>query len=403
MDELFAKLALQTASTVTRIAINHATNAALKSVTSYLVNQPKTKQQQTGIEQLQRQLDLRIKNLKVRNAQSLTTFCFQPTIDIIARRVADGQEDLEPALEMCKDLRRDIDTFSAHVNTEAKTSTATPEFIVQQLRQVLQRVDDTIPWLQLALRSSDIEKGTRRTLISSSRMLRAASALQHVKNGKKMVFAMRLYSMFLGNVRPNTAQDFTWKEEYHKCTVTLVKRESGEFEYELNLLEDFNDLRYHDEDEKPAELKFDVRTLERMYYTKSGELLNIEDTRAPVLVLKITKEPTVTGDNASIKSDNQSEQSAEGKAATSTLKSISKDEAHQATWYALEEWQDDEDDEDDDEVAVKEEKTKSIDQATPFKPTLTILEATIRLAQLEMTEQMDLLQASDDLIDLYMS
>jgi hypothetical protein len=29
MDELFAKLALQTASTVTRIAINHATNAAL--------------------------------------------------------------------------------------------------------------------------------------------------------------------------------------------------------------------------------------------------------------------------------------------------------------------------------------------------------------------------------------
>lgn len=31
MDELFAKLALQTASTVTRIAINHATNAALVS------------------------------------------------------------------------------------------------------------------------------------------------------------------------------------------------------------------------------------------------------------------------------------------------------------------------------------------------------------------------------------
>jgi phosphoribosylcarboxyaminoimidazole (NCAIR) mutase len=31
MDELFSKLALQTASTVTRIAINHATNAALVS------------------------------------------------------------------------------------------------------------------------------------------------------------------------------------------------------------------------------------------------------------------------------------------------------------------------------------------------------------------------------------
>jgi hypothetical protein len=323
----------------------------------------------------------------------------QPTIDIIARRVADGQEDLEPALEMCKDLRRDIDNFSADVNSEAKTSTATPEFIVQQLRQVLQRVDDTIPWLQLALRSSDIEKGTRRTRIPSSRMLRAASVLQHVKNDKKVSFTMRLYSMFLGNVRPSTAQDFTWKEEYHKCTVTLVKHENAEFGYELNLLEDFNDLRYHEEDDKPAELKFDAKTLERMYYTKSGELLNIEDSRAPVLVLKISKDTTIKGDN-------ESEQSA-----TSTLKSISKDEAHQATWYALEEWQDDDDDDDDDEDTSKAENDKDtsktengkgIYQSMPFKPSLTILEAVIRLAQLEMTEEMDLLQASDDLIDLYM-
>jgi hypothetical protein len=38
-----------------------------------------------------------------------------------------------------------------------------------------------------------------------------------------------------------------------------------------------------------------------------------------------------------------------------------------------------------------------------FIPTLPILEASIRLAQLETTEEMDLLQAGDDLIDLYMN
>ncbi|KAH8554318.1 RanGTP-binding protein-domain-containing protein [Umbelopsis sp. PMI_123] len=383
MDELFAKLALQTANTVTRIAINHATNAALRSVTSYLLSQPKTTQQQHGIEDLQRQLDLRIKNLK-------------PTIDIIARRVADGQEDLEPALEMCKDLRRDIDSFSADIDLESKTSTTTPEFVAQQLRKVLQRVDDTIPWLQLALRTSDIEKGTRRGAnASSSRLLRAASILQQCKDdgGKTIEFNMRLYSMFLGNVRPSTAKDFTWKEDYHKCKVTLTRKLA--FKYDVLIEEDLNDLRYHEEGEKAGELKFDINTLQRMYYTKSGELLNIEDSKTPVLVLKITKDATVGA----------AEQPTDDKTSTSTLKTISSDEAHTATWFALEEWKEEEDDSDDEEA---ENNRKEIEQGSqarkvPFHPTLAILEAAIRLAQLEITEEMDILQAGDDLIDSYMT
>ncbi|KAG2180776.1 hypothetical protein INT44_003783 [Umbelopsis vinacea] len=376
MDELFSKLALQTANTVTRIAINHATNAALKSVTSYLLKQPKTKQQQHGIEDLQRQLDLRIKNLK-------------PTIDIIARRVADGQEDLEPALEMCKDLRRDIDSFGADIDMESKTTTTTPEFVALQLRNVLQRVDDTIPWLQLALRTSDIEKGTRRGAnASTSRLLRAVSVLHQCKDGDKTIeFNLRLYSMFLGNVRPSTAKDFTWKEDYHKCKVTLTKKSA--FNYQLNIEEDLEDLRYHEEGEKAGQLNFDIRHLQRMYYTKSGELLNIEDSKTPVLVLKITK----TANIAEPSSDSKS----------TTLKTISSDEAHAATWYALEEWKDDEDESDNEDEGTPEKAQDAKTQKPLFHPSLPILEATLRLAQLETTEEMDVLQAGDDLIDLYMT
>ncbi|KAI9283946.1 RanGTP-binding protein-domain-containing protein [Umbelopsis sp. AD052] len=376
MDELFSKLALQTANTVTRIAINHATNAALKSVTSYLLKQPKTKQQQHGIEDLQRQLDLRIKNLK-------------PTIDIIARRVADGQEDLEPALEMCKDLRRDIDSFGADIDMESKTTTTTPEFVALQLRNVLQRVDDTIPWLQLALRTSDIEKGTRRGAnASTSRLLRAVSVLHQCKDGDKTIeFNLRLYSMFLGNVRPSTAKDFTWKEDYHKCKATLTKKSA--FNYQLNIKEDLEDLRYHEEGEKAGQLNFDISHLQRMYYTKSGELLNIEDSKTPVLVLKITK----TANIAEPSSDSKS----------TTLKTISSDEAHAATWYALEEWKDDEDESDNEDEGTPEKAQDSKTQKTLFHPSLPILEATLRLAQLETTEEMDVLQAGDDLIDLYMT
>jgi len=383
MDELLSKLALQTASTVTRIAINQATNAALKGVTSYLLQQPKTKQQQHGIEQLQRQLDLRIKNLK-------------PTVDVIARRVADGQEELEPALEMCKDIRRDVDNFTADINSESKSTTTSPEFVAQQLRQVLQRIDDTIPWLQLALRTSDIEKGSRRANTSSSRILRAASILQQAKDGNEPIqFEMRLYSMFLGNVRPDTAKDFTWKEEYHKCKVTLTKQPTAKYGYDLNLLENLNDSRYHEDGEKAGELHFDLKALHRMYYAKSGELLNIEDSKTPVLVLKICKDST------------DAEQPEDEKSGVSALKSISSDEAHQASWYALEEWQDDEDEDDEDEGDEDNEKqigqhNKSQDVQAKFTTTLPILEAAIQLAQLEITEEMDLLQAGDDLIDLYM-
>jgi hypothetical protein len=302
---------------------------------------------------------------------------------------------------MCKDLRRDIDSFSADIDMESKTTTTTPDFVALQLRNVLQRVDDTIPWLQLALRTSDIEKGTRRGAnASTSRLLRAASVLRQCKDdGKTIEFNLRLYSMFLGNVRPSAAKDFTWKEDYHKCKVTLTKKSA--FKYELNIEEDLDDLRYHEEGEKAGQLTFDINSLQRMYYTKSGELLNIEDSKTPVLVLKITK------DTAAAAAASNAETSSDNKSNTSTLKTISSDEAHAATWYALEEWKDDEDDSDN-EDEDKPQKEKAQDQSSqpqevPFHPTLPILEATLRLAQLEITEEMDVLQAGDDLIDLYMT
>lgn len=296
---------------------------------------------------------------------------------------------------MCKDLRRDIDSFTSDINSESQTSTTTPDFVAQQLRQVLQRVDDTIPWLQLALRTSDIEKGTRRTTASCSRMLKAASVLQQTKDDRNVVeFDMRLYSMFLGNVRPNTARDFTWKEEYHRCKVSLTKRSGSPYGYDLNLSEDINDLRYHEDDEKGGQLKFDLKSLHRMYYTKSGELLNIEDSKTPVLVLKIAKDKA--------KDRPEAEQPEDNKNGVSTLKTISSDEAHQASWYALEEWQDEDQDEEDEESLNEKKKDIQRDKMK-FIPTLPILEASIRLAQLEMTEEMDLLQAGDDLIDLYMN
>ncbi|KAI8583796.1 hypothetical protein K450DRAFT_220018 [Umbelopsis ramanniana AG] len=297
---------------------------------------------------------------------------------------------------MCKDLRRDIDSFGADIDMESKTTTTTPDFVALQLRNVLQRVDDTIPWLQLALRTSDIEKGTRRGAnASTSRLLRAASVLRQCKDGDKTIeFNLRLYSMFLGNVRPSTAKDFTWKEDYHKCKVTITKKSA--FKYELNIEEDLDDLRYHEEGEKAGQLNFDISDLQRMYYTKSGELLNIEDSKTPVLVLKITKSAAA----------NIAETSSDSKGNTSTLKTISSDEAHAATWYALEEWKEEDDDEsdnEDDETPEKQKAQASETQKVPFHPTLPILEATLRLAQLEITEEMDVLQAGDDLIDLYMN
>ena len=82
-------------------------------------------------------------------------------------------------------------------------------------------------------------------------------------------FLVKFYSIFTSHSRVNSVKDIQWKEEFAKCRATIVRIpsrahkeiETGStsalqngsagisagYEYELRLLEDLDDGRYHEE------------------------------------------------------------------------------------------------------------------------------------------------------------
>ncbi|KAG2232713.1 hypothetical protein INT48_000070 [Thamnidium elegans] len=375
IEDLFGKLAMTTVTTVSRIALSHATNAAIRNVTSYITTQlPKNKPDTREIRTLQRQLDLKIKNLK-------------PTIDIIARSVADGNQDLEPALEMCNDLKQDIDDFANQVNTITD-----PDQVKFRLKRLLSNVDDAIPSLHLSLRSIENKSGT--TAISPAKLVQSSNILLNPQQKK---FKVKLYSLFAANYREASAKRFTWKEEFPKCDLIVVKNSKDQLEYALEITEDINDGLYHEEGEDKKQMVIDINHIQRMYYTQSGELLNIEDAKDAVLVMKVSKQEKKKNDEDSISStDEKLIQVKE------TAPEIVQEELKEAQWYAIGLWADDDNDgEEDSSDDEKSDKTK-ITSVSDFSLNLLLLESVIKLALLEITEQMNHLQASDELITLYM-
>ncbi|KAI7869902.1 RanGTP-binding protein-domain-containing protein [Spinellus fusiger] len=403
LEDLFGKLAMTTVTTVSRIALSHATNAAIRNVTSYIVQQPKSKEAPGELESLQHQLDLKIRSIK-------------PTLDRIAHSVADGNIDLEPALEMCNDLKKHIEVFAASTHNEKMS----PEAMAMRLRQLIHNVDDCVPFLHLALRSLKTEKQS----IASARLLAASHLLKQAtlqqKNPKdpkdpkdpkiqkihKLPFCLRLYSLFAANARSAEKSPFTWKEEFHKCTLSILSLEKDPHHYQLMLTEDLDDGLYHEELEDQEKsstgksLVIDIARVKRMYYTQSGALLNIEDAVSAVLVLKVQTNIDPSGPQAQTLQETPH---------------IGHEELQQADWYAVEMWTEQEEEEEqqqqqkeEEEEEEEEEQQQQQQQQQPQpqqkSPTsLLLLESVIRLALLEVTEHMDHLEASDELIDLYMA
>lgn len=121
-------------------------------------------------------------------------------------------------------------------------------------------------------------------------------------------FNLVLYTIFYGTMRnPHLASssDITWKEEHARCQIKLWRVNSAgadslrgdgsstsfdeefEYQYMMTIDESFNDGRYHDKEERPASRAVDISAVTRLFFSASGKLLQIEESRSPVLVLKL--------------------------------------------------------------------------------------------------------------------
>ena len=202
-----------------------------------------------------------------------------PIIDSLELQVTQGRNDLDHILQLTDEFKQSLEKLSIRVHRQ------TPTENLNQMKEIVEDIDDLIPLLQL------VPRATQRTSVDAklcvSRLLQASAAMQKPLPGAGEVdcqFTVRLYTLFQGSARKN-AVDWTWKEDYSKCTVTL-KREP-QFSYTLVLTENFGDGRVHDE--APRHRAINVPVIEKMFYACSGTLLNIKEATLPVLVLKVVQ------------------------------------------------------------------------------------------------------------------
>ena len=166
---------------------------------------------------------------------------------------ARGNTSLESAVSLTKSLRWEIQALGQRLASAANTEEqvrrkgskaqdkAQHEHelrrILQAIRKLLNRIEDAVPLINLAITASGASlSSTLPSTVSPSRLLQAstfltagdsqygASKSSYVQIGP--TFTLSMYMLFLGNLRPQKEEDVrgsTWKEVIHKADVRLMR------------------------------------------------------------------------------------------------------------------------------------------------------------------------------------
>ena len=245
-----------------------------------------------------------------------------PAIDLIELIAARGNTSLESAVALVKELRLDIQTLGQRIakaaeasarhgpkaekwNAVAKAQSETEmAFINKDIRALLDRIEDAVPLINLAITTSGASLSTQLPqTVSPSRLLQASTFLtagdtQYSMSPSRAVqigptFTLTVYMLFAGHNRPQDEDELretTWKEVIHKARVKLrrvpldlvvstgsvpeatlsaeimppanlansasahsirASSRADEYAYQLLMIEDFDDDRVHDFSDTP--------------------------------------------------------------------------------------------------------------------------------------------------------
>ncbi|KAH6629108.1 RanGTP-binding protein-domain-containing protein [Boeremia exigua] len=288
-----------------------------------------------------------------------------PAIDMIELISARGNTTLESAVTLTKSLRWDIQSLGSRVekavveeqlsrrgSSRAK-SRAQNDFelkmIIADMKQLLNRIEDAVPLINLAITTSGVSLSTNLPpTVSPSRLLQASTFLtagdSHYCMSKPRAqqigptFTLSMYMLFSGYAVPThedllRQRDTTWKEVMHKARVTMLrvplnnvydypvpfgtrvsKGDEGnhrhipsesalhEYAYQLLIVEDLDDGRLHTfEDDEPQPGPYDgiaqagvreiipIHEISKIFYADTGKILNIGgdgESNNPILLLK---------------------------------------------------------------------------------------------------------------------
>ncbi|TPX55651.1 hypothetical protein PhCBS80983_g05131 [Powellomyces hirtus] len=437
MDQLFASLAISGASLVSKAAFSYAQGYAVKQISTFVAKTTADKS------------SLHAKLARLERILALKLAVVTPAIDTCEILATRGNTTLEAALELSGELRKSLKKIGDRVNAADGSVTDGRDIVGQQaltaevledIEAVLTVINDLVPFLQLALQNSGASLGGNMpSSVSPSRLLQASTAVAlaggrfaaHKQFGPTQPpdpvqvgpsFPVRVYSQFQSSSRAKGLSDLTWKEDHAKASVIVQRINAGSGDasrraYDLVILEDLNDGRFHDEDNKDTPIqtnedgvrpgrttRISVTDIQKLYYTRSGELLNI-DAKAPVMVVKIDKEAHAP--SSLVPAGNVTPLRAKEKST--------------AEWLAFELCQeedgltgsDESDISDDESSGASASPTKKLVQRpssgtaaiNPKIPIglLSLLEYILRLCTLEVSEQRSHLETPDEKLMLYMT
>lgn len=377
MDQLLARAGSQAVTFAIRLGITFASGYAVRTVTKFLDKIPESEKKKI----LDKRTKIRIK-----------TDILGQAMDLIRLAAVRGNTSLEPSLELIEAVTGEIERFETKMSsiTETLSSLNEKESVIEVNRcmdNLLTQLDEAIPLLQLSIATSGTTMKTSLSpSVSPGRLLQASSLIAKANDSKLPgsvgpVFDLVYYSVFYNpsrlkyidhedNKKVGVAKDddllaISWKEEFSRALVRILSTSTSKssYQYSLEIGEDHNDGRYHDE--KPQVVVYDVKSVMRMFFSASGKLLKLESRSAPVLMFKL----------------------------------VDKDENEE--WIALgqvgvgefEDTSDSEEDESEDETpALQEDKHLS----------LSLLEYLLRLCALQQREQTPIFETSDEKLALYL-
>lgn len=197
--------------------------------------------QRDDLQNLQRRLDSKIRIIS-------------PAIDMIELITARGNTSLESCVSLTKSLRADIQDLgsrlaSAASDEEASTRNGSKasskhhreqemQVIIAEMKILLQRLEDAVPLINLAITTSGVSLSTTLPAsISPSRLLQASTFISagdaaYIENHSRSTqigpaFTLSMYMLFQGHA--NNLHDeeglrhATWQEVVHKARIKLIR------------------------------------------------------------------------------------------------------------------------------------------------------------------------------------
>ncbi|OAA42364.1 Ran GTP-binding protein [Beauveria brongniartii RCEF 3172] len=259
-----------------------------------------------------------------------------PAINLIELRSGQGNSALESALTLTTSIQKGITLLGHKIAslTSAETSQAAIRHLVADIKVLIERINGSIPLLQLAISTSGESLSTNLPdSVSPSRMLQASAFLlvadsQFIASPQTAVqvgpdFIVSVYMIFKGysygpkeensrysmSPEPNLddVRKPAWQEVLHKARLKLHRapcqrerngkqrpRGPSRYFYYLEIKEDRDDGRLHDDPTNSVgDSKSDlipVTEITKLLYTNSAAILNIKDdleaNSTPILLLK---------------------------------------------------------------------------------------------------------------------